>query len=77
MPGDNKAVAGFNLIWLYDRLDLLSSLYDKLEQLHLPAPLVGNVYSFGALPDALEFLQSGQSIGKVVLSQHGQDAVDM
>jgi len=33
----------------------------------LDAPLVGKTYKFEELPQALEYLQSGQSVGKVVV----------
>ena len=68
MPGDNKGVVGFNLIYLYDRLDVLSELYDKVDALELDPPLVGRVFGFDQLPEALQYLQSGVSVGKVVLS---------
>uniref|UniRef100_A0A383VHV9 Enoyl reductase (ER) domain-containing protein n=1 Tax=Tetradesmus obliquus TaxID=3088 RepID=A0A383VHV9_TETOB len=68
MPGDNKGVVGFNLIWLYDRLDLLADLYDKLDSLSLGPPLVGRTYDFAELPAALAYLQSGRSVGKVVVT---------
>jgi NADPH-dependent curcumin reductase CurA len=35
--------------------------------LQLDAPLVGSTYSFDELPAALEHLQSGKSVGKVVI----------
>jgi alcohol dehydrogenase len=65
------AACSFNLIWLYDRLDLLAQLYDKLDGLSLRPPLVGKVFGFGELPAALAYLQSGRSVGKVVVTvQH-------
>lgn len=61
----------FNLIWLYDRLDLLADLYNKLDGLQLGPPLVGKVFGFEGLPAALAYLQSGRSVGKVVVAvQH-------
>lgn len=69
MPGDNKGVVGFNLIWLYDRLELLASLYERVDRLGLAPPHVGDVFSFEELPAALERLQSGRTCGKVVLSR--------
>lgn len=68
MPGDNKGVIGFNLIWLYDRLDMLAELYDKVDALQLDPPVVGKVFEFDELPDALAYLQSGRSVGKVVVA---------
>jgi alcohol dehydrogenase len=67
MPGDNKSVAGFNLIWLYNQQRLMAGLYATVERLQLPAPLVGHTYSWQQLPEALAFLQSGRSVGKVVV----------
>jgi NADPH:quinone reductase-like Zn-dependent oxidoreductase len=71
MPGDNKGVIGFNLIWLYDRLEILAGLYSKVDSLALQPPMVGRVFGFEQLPEALAFLQSGASVGKVVLSAAG------
>ncbi|KAF6250687.1 hypothetical protein COO60DRAFT_1465043 [Scenedesmus sp. NREL 46B-D3] len=78
MPGDNKGVVGFNLIWLYDRLDLLAELYDKLDGLNLGPPLVGKVFKFKDMPAALLYLQSGRSVGKVVVTvQHADSAASV
>jgi alcohol dehydrogenase len=61
----------FNLIWLYDRLDLLTDLYNKVDGLSLGPPLVGKVFGFEEMPAALAYLQSGRSVGKVVVAvQH-------
>jgi alcohol dehydrogenase len=68
MPGDNQGVLGFNLIWLYDRLEILADLYEQVDRLELEPPVVGRVFGFEQLPDALRYLQSGESVGKVVLS---------
>ena len=34
----NKSILGFNLIWLYDRVDMLKSLLDEIQALHLAKP---------------------------------------
>lgn len=68
MPGDNKSVCGFNLIWLYNQQRLMAGLYATVERLQLPAPLVGHTYTWQQLPEALAFLQSGRSVGKVVVA---------
>lgn len=73
LPGDNKAVMGFNLIWLYDKVDLMTTLYSAVEALNLLPPYVGHVYPFAELPEALAFFQSGKSVGKVVVVLHGDD----
>lgn len=76
MPGDNKGVLGFNLIYLYGQLEVLTGLYERVEELDLEPPLVGRVFGFEQLPSALRYLQSGESVGKVVLSVD-PDAISM
>jgi alcohol dehydrogenase len=41
----NKSISGFNLIWLYDRVDLLKRMLDEHSALHLDKPYVGNAFS--------------------------------
>jgi hypothetical protein len=67
MPGDNKAVLGFNLIYLYNNADQMTELWDDVEALRLPAPHVGELHAWEGLPGALEALQGGGTIGKVVV----------
>ena len=51
----------------------LSDLAARVEALRLPPPHVGAEFEgIGRLPDALELLQSGESVGKVVV--HVTDA---
>ena len=47
----------------------LSELAAELQQLNLglPAPLVGETFDFADAPSALRRLQSGRTVGKVVL----------
>ncbi len=63
----NKSVMGFNLIWIYDRAELMQKLLEEINALHLPAPLVGEVYSFDKLPEAMDHFRQGQTVGKVVV----------
>ncbi len=72
---ENKAIFGFNLIYLFHEKDLLHSLLTQInETLNIgqtgPTGLVhvGKVFSFIDLPKAIAFLQSGQSLGKVVVN---------
>ncbi len=67
LPNSNKSVIGFNLIWLYAQIEKFEEILHALEDLALPAPIIGEVYSFEALPDAIRKLQSGMTIGKVVV----------
>lgn len=67
MISDNKSVMGFNLIWLWDRVDQLAPIYDQLGR-HLPdPPHVGRRFPFAEAPRAMRALQSGGTVGKVVL----------
>lgn len=68
MIAENKSVMAFNLIWLWDHLDLMSCLMRQIEDLGLPPPHVGREFPFEEAPQALAHLQSGQSVGKVVLT---------
>lgn len=68
LPGANKAVMGFNLIYLFDRVEQLQRLCEELDALQLPPPLVGEEWRFeDQAVDALRSLQSGKTVGKVVL----------
>lgn len=69
LPGANKAVMGFNLIYLFDRVEQLRRLSEELEALQLPAPLVGEEWRFeDQAVDALRSLRSGTTVGKIVLT---------
>ncbi len=67
MVSDNRSVLGFNLIWLWDRVERLTGAYDALATLIPAPPLVGRRFAFADAPAAMRYLQSGESIGKVVL----------
>lgn len=63
----NKAMLGFNLIWLYERAEIMHDVISKVQKLNLPPPHVGHVFNFKELPDAIRLFQKGQTIGKVVV----------
>ncbi|OGB94244.1 MAG: hypothetical protein A2Z31_09695 [candidate division NC10 bacterium RBG_16_65_8] len=67
MIAENKSVMAFNLIWLWDRADRLPPAYDQLSRFVKKPPFVGRRFGFAEAPAALRYLQSGESIGKVVL----------
>lgn len=67
MISENRSVMGFNLIWLWDRLDQLAAGYDALDALITEPPLVGRRFAFAEAHAALRHLQSGESVGKVVM----------
>ncbi|MDW8307728.1 MAG: alcohol dehydrogenase, partial [Leptospiraceae bacterium] len=64
---ENKSVLGFNLIWMYDKLEFLTSLFNELLALSLPAQRIGKVFSFSEAKQALEYFQKGESVGKILL----------
>ncbi|TGK18025.1 zinc-binding dehydrogenase [Leptospira fluminis] len=67
MISANKGVLGFNLIWLYDRVEEISSYIKNLLKMNLPAPHIGATYAFVDLPDAVKYFQTGNTVGKIVV----------
>ena len=67
LPETNRGVLGFNLIWLYERVELMHRLLQELEALKLSAPHVGHRFVFDQLPDAVRLFQTGKTMGKVVV----------
>lgn len=68
MPKSNKSVMGFNLIFIYDQVELLQQMLGNLLALNLKPQYVGQTFSFEQLPDALAQFRSGKTIGKVVIT---------
>ncbi|WP_144391676.1 zinc-binding dehydrogenase [Pleionea sediminis] len=68
MISDNKSVMGFNLIWLWQEQELLEFILQQTLAMNLSKPHVGGSFAFESLPDALELLRSGKSMGKVVVT---------
>ena len=64
----NKGILGFNLIWLYDRKELMKQILKELEALNMEAPFIGHRFRFDEMHDALKLFQSGKTVGKVVLT---------
>ncbi|CAN5917551.1 medium chain dehydrogenase/reductase family protein [soil metagenome] len=67
LPSENKSLMGFNLIWLYERTDLMNSMLQDLMDLKLKPQHIGHQYSFAELPEAVRFFQKGENIGKIVV----------
>lgn len=67
MPENNKGVLGFNLIWLYHRVELMHQLLEELSAMNLGRPHVGHVFPFDQLKEAILLFQSGKTMGKVVV----------
>lgn len=72
MISDNKSVMAFNLIWLWDKIDVLEPMLAEMES-HDLRPYVGKEFSFQEAIAAIDWLKSGKSIGKVVLKVNEHD----
>lgn len=70
MIGENKSVMAFNLVWMFDKAAELAKLAKELQEMELPAPHVGEVFDFDHAPSALRRLQTGRTVGKLVLEVH-------
>ena len=67
MIQENRSVMGFNLIWLYEKVDVMDNLLHEMADLDLGKPMVGSVFEFDQMHEAIKLFQSGQSTGKVVV----------
>ena len=65
---ENRSVLGFNLIWLTDKVKELREELNEMLKYDFRAPYVGKTFTFAKLIDAVHYLQSGQSKGKVVVT---------
>lgn len=63
----NRSLMAFNLIWLWEQAGRLPEAYAALERHVKRPPHVGARLPFEQAPEALRLLQSGRTIGKVVL----------
>lgn len=63
----NKSIMGFNLIYLWDKAELMKKYLNNILAMNLPKPLVGEVYEFKDLLSAIKKFQSGETVGKVVV----------
>jgi NADPH:quinone reductase-like Zn-dependent oxidoreductase len=70
----NKSILGFNLIWLYDRVDVLRAMLEEIVRLELPKPVVGGTFPFEHLPEAVRVFRSGRTTGKIVVLTDGRQS---
>eukprot|EP00285_Hemiselmis_virescens_P019386 CAMPEP_0173405884 /NCGR_PEP_ID=MMETSP1356-20130122/63028_1 /TAXON_ID=77927 ORGANISM="Hemiselmis virescens, Strain PCC157" /NCGR_SAMPLE_ID=MMETSP1356 /ASSEMBLY_ACC=CAM_ASM_000847 /LENGTH=102 /DNA_ID=CAMNT_0014366761 /DNA_START=86 /DNA_END=394 /DNA_ORIENTATION=- len=71
----NRGVMGFNLIWMWDREEEMSEMLDDVMALEWRPPHVGKTFAFERGQEAMRYLQSGKSTGKVVLLVGGKSDV--
>ena len=68
MISSNRSVLAFNLIWLWEQKAAMQALLQELASVHIAPPHVGHTFSFEQAHEALHLLQSGRTVGKVVLT---------
>ena len=67
MISDNRSVMAFNLIWLWDQVELMKELLVDMMAVEITPPHVGHEFDFDEAHAAIDCLRSGKTIGKVVL----------
>lgn len=65
---DNKGILGFNLIYLYEKSELMHQLLGEISALNIGKPKVGHTFEFEELVDAVRLFKSGKTTGKVVIT---------
>jgi len=68
LPELNKSVMGFNLIWLYERAELMHGILGEIAGLDVGKPNVGAKFEFADMAGAVRAFQGGMTVGKVVVS---------
>ncbi|MFT6807502.1 MAG: NADPH:quinone reductase-like Zn-dependent oxidoreductase [Saprospiraceae bacterium] len=63
----NRGILAFNLIYLFDNVEIMQSLLQELKTLDLGKPIVGHTFKFEEMPEAIRLFQSGSTVGKVVI----------
>ncbi|HHS95672.1 MAG TPA: zinc-binding dehydrogenase [Phaeodactylibacter sp.] len=63
----NRAILGFNLIWLYEQVEIMHNIIANVNALQLPPPYIGHRFSFEKIPEAIRLFQTGRTVGKVVV----------
>ncbi|KAI0564261.1 alcohol dehydrogenase [Gracilaria domingensis] len=65
---EGKTISSFNLVYYFNDYELLERGFSEIEAMQLAKPTVGKTYRFKEAPDALRYFQSGQNVGKIVLT---------
>lgn len=78
LVGENKSVLGFNLSFLAEEKDMVSFLFDQILSWiadgKLECPKVSSM-SMNQIAEAHQYLQSGKSIGKIVIKTEYEDNI--
>ena len=73
MIEQNKSIMAFNLIYLFQQVELMQDILEHLKTMKLGKPLIGHTYDFEQLKEAIRFFQSGKSVGKIVITNIHSD----
>lgn len=68
MIKQNKGVLAFNLIYLFENVEIMNALLKELSELCLGKPVIGHSFTFEELPQAIRLFQGGTTMGKVVVT---------
>ncbi|MGK0249755.1 MAG: NADPH:quinone reductase-like Zn-dependent oxidoreductase [Oleispira sp.] len=68
MISENRSVMAFNLIWLWDQVEIMQALLEDMMVVEITPPHVGHQFTFDQAHEAIDCLRSGKTIGKVVLT---------
>jgi alcohol dehydrogenase len=71
MISENRGMLAFNLIWLWEAVERVPDAYRQLEALAPAPPHLGGRYPFEDARRALADLQSGSTVGKLILDVTG------
>jgi alcohol dehydrogenase len=71
MIAENRGMLAFNLIWLWEAVERVPDAYRRLEALAPAPPHVGARHPFEDARRALADLQSGSTVGKLILDVTG------
>jgi NADPH:quinone reductase-like Zn-dependent oxidoreductase len=67
MISENKGLLAFNLIWLFNEIETLNRTLSNFIDSQPRKPFIDKVFDFDSVFNAINHLQSGKSIGKVIL----------
>jgi alcohol dehydrogenase len=63
----NRSVMGFNLIWMWDQKQKLKMMMSEIDKLSLNPPLIGNVYGWNDVQNAIHTFKTGSTYGKQII----------
>jgi NADPH:quinone reductase-like Zn-dependent oxidoreductase len=67
LPTQNKSLMGFNLIYLYEKTDMMHEMLRQLQALQLTPQHIGHTFAFEDMHQAIRLFQHGETVGKVVV----------